>query len=639
MLYARPWYAGLFELDKYDRRLHLDEAASPAASYPQAPQISGMAFLHWAEHCVECAAPACYTTCDLYQARSDLRCRRFVFGAHRNRAFGSLRGYGVEISFKKWAKLETVAAADIRPVARVLRLERALLAAAPIGNALGRLLYRFTENRKWVELTYYAIGKLSMRRARRSPRVAPDALLLEVYNPNDEPLGLQVMFGSLPDKFASLPMMPPAIRTLTLPHGYSRHVLDVDLFRHLIGVPFRITLVPEADKDARLVFLTADLVTFAKAPAAALNARGDAGRAGSIKCVVFDLDGTLWDGTLVEDQNVKLKPQVPGLLASLDRRGILMSVASKNDFDLAWNKLREFGIADYFLYPQIDWLPKGGKIGSIAKRLNIGIDSLAFVDDNPFELDEVAHAAPQVARISADALEHLLSDPRLGGSTTAEARERRRMYQGQMSREKAMAGFDGNYFAFLASCAIVLEVGSYSEDVAERIQELVQRTNQLNFSGCKYTRAQLAEIIADPGLDKFVVACSDKYGSYGTVGFCVARNTARTLEIVDFMLSCRVQGKFIEQALFAHLLRDHSSADTDTVVVNFHQSDRNTPALNVLRSLGFRERGRDHGEGMILKLSSPMECKFVEVRCAVRAGNVIEQAQSDLPRRSSRFGV
>ncbi len=123
--------------------------------------------------------------------------------------------------------------------------------------------------------------------------------------------------------------------------------------------------------------------------------------------------------------------------------------------------------------------------------------------------------------------------------------------------------------------------------IAERVAELVQRTNQLNFSGRKYSRDELQKVIADPALGKYVLRVSDKYGSYGTVGFCLVETRPATLEVLDFMLSCRVQSKFIEQALFSHLLAHHNPAGAKAIWVNFKKTDRNTPAYNVLCAIGF----------------------------------------------------
>ena len=110
----------------------------------------------------------------------------------------------------------------------------------------------------------------------------------------------------------------------------------------------------------------------------------------TIKCVVWDLDNTVWDGILLEDASVRLKPRIHHVLDMLDRRGILHSIASRNDRELAMTKLREFGIADYFLYPQIRWDAKSASLSAIQESLNIGYDTMLFLDDQPFERDEVA---------------------------------------------------------------------------------------------------------------------------------------------------------------------------------------------------------------------------------------------------------
>lgn len=206
--------------------------------------------------------------------------------------------------------------------------------------------------------------------------------------------------------------------------------------------------------------------------------------------------------------------------------------------------------------------------------------------------------------------------PGFSGSRTAEARERRRMYRAEISRAEEQAGFGADYLAFLRSCAMVLEIKKYTEDDALRVDELMQRTNQLNFSGRKYTRAELAEILANPELGKFVLRCSERYGSYGTIGFCLIRTSGHRLEIVDLMLSCRIQGRSIEQALFGHLLSHHSLPGADTILVQFRKTERNMPAQMVLDSLGFRTDGNEESGGMILKIESPMQCDFIDVRCS-----------------------
>ena len=629
----------MFEFDKYDKRLHREPPARPEVRYQPASDIAGMSLLYWSEHCVECALPACYSSCDLYDARSDGRCRRFAFGAYKNPAFPSFRGYGVEVSFKKWAKIEAFGNTAIRPVNSVLRLERMVEGGATLVNPIGRGVNGLTGSRNALEASQIISEKLTRLLHRgRIADTQPDAFLLEIYNPSGDEVRLQIIFSvSVEDAGEKVPMVAPAINTVALPPGYSRHEFPAEMFQRILrrGVPFKITMVPEADNNARLVFLTADLVRFKhRAPSTADPKR-------KIKCVVFDLDNTVWNGTLIEGDNVTLKPGIADLLKYLDERGILLSVISKNDFDSAWEKLKQFGIADYFLYPEIDWLPKSQKIGKIAKNLNLGIVCFAFVDDSPFELDEVSGAVPELIVINANRLDSLRSDPRFLGSVTDESRERRSMYRQQMSREKDQQDFGDDYMGFLKSCGIVLEIGDYSATDRERVAELVQRTNRLNFSGRKYTRAAFEEVIANPALEKYVLRCSDRYGSYGTVGFCLVRNTPGRVEFLDFMLSCRVQSKFIERALFSHLVVHHNPRGAKTLWVNFRKTERNTPAHNVLVAIGFRPGGGANGsaDGMILPMPEPLLCDFIEVRCSVASTEADAEERAAGPDAGSSSGA
>jgi FkbH-like protein len=608
----------MFETDKYDRRLHHEPPASPRLPYDPIDNIDGISLLLWAEHCVECAAPSCYSSCDLYQARSDGRCRRFTFGVYKNPVFRSARGYGVEVRFKKWAKFEAFGNSAIQPLRSVLRLERALEHAARAGNLFGTLAHRLNYGSNLEQLTYISLSKLTRafnRRRRVGPR--PEAFLLEIYNPEPEDVCLQLIFSTSVDDLRngheSLPSLAPAITTIALPPGYSSHRFDAALFHSFLDreLPFKITMMPEAETNAHLVFLTADLVTF-KAVRATKN---DAVSRAPVKCIVWDLDNTLWNGTLIEGDELMLRPGIVDLLKHFDERGVLMSIASKNDAEPAVARLKQFGIDEFFLYPQVDWLPKSHKLKKIARQLNIGLDAVAFIDDNPFELAEVSNALPQVICVDTNALQQLAANPQFQGSVTQESRQRRRYYQQQIAREIDQTEFAEDYLGFLKSCQIVLEIAPYENADEERVAELVQRTNQLNFSGRKYSRADLQKIIADPALDKYVLRCSDRYGAYGAVGFCIVQELPGELRVHDFMLSCRVQGKFIEQALFAHLLDSHNRHAAQALWVNFHSTERNTPAWQVLETLGFTASESEAG-GLILHQSGPLSCDFITVRCA-----------------------
>ena len=143
------------------------------------------------------------------------------------------------------------------------------------------------------------------------------------------------------------------------------------------GLPFNVTLTPEADTAARLVFLSADFIRYR-------SRKTSAAKLPAVKCVVWDLDNTMWDGVLVEGMTKSAqKKNIKRILKALDERGILSSIASKNSHAVGLappGRVPES--PEYFLVPQITWGPKSESIKTIAQRLNIGIETLAFVDDN-----------------------------------------------------------------------------------------------------------------------------------------------------------------------------------------------------------------------------------------------------------------
>src|SRR5438128_684304 len=130
-----------------------------------------------------------------------------------------------------------------------------------------------------------------------------------------------------------------------------------------------------------------------------------------IKCVVWDLDNTLWEGVLLEGDDLVLRDNVATIIETLDRRGILQSIASKNDYQQAMATLSGFGLKDYFLFPQIGWDTKAVSIGLIAKSLNRGLDTVAFIDDQAFEREEVRYSLPDVRCLDAVMLDLLLEMP------------------------------------------------------------------------------------------------------------------------------------------------------------------------------------------------------------------------------------
>jgi len=614
----------MFELHQYDARRHAEAGACPAEMYKTA-NIRRASLLVWGEHCIECAAPGCYDTCDLYESRPDQRCRRFAYGAYSNPNFRSFRGYGVEVRFKKWAKLEARGNTLMMPLRVVLAAEWLLVWMARVAGAFGKAAHAITRDSRWSAVAHSGFERLTRwLHSWGDSRTPPDAFLVEVYNPSASPAGLQIRFslsrqahGHLGTTVGPLDFVHP----LKLPSGYSTHVVDAGLFRHFVDPsrPFDIAMVPDGEECGTLVFLAADFVVFAPMAHRATGVP-------ALKCAVFDLDNTLWTGTLIENDHLRLKPGVQELLKHLDERGILLSVASKNDHESAMARLTAFGIVDYFLCPQISWKPKSESIRAIASTLNIGLDTFAFVDDNPFELAEVAQALPQVVCIDAANLNSLGADPRLKGSPGADSRSRRRYYQEAFQRDAALADFGTNYEQFLAACDIRLNVDPYVDDDLARVSELVQRTNQLNFSGRKYSRNDLASLLNDSRYEKLLLRCADMFGSYGTVGFCLLEQRRGEIHVVDLMLSCRIQGKAIEPAFFAHLIAQHGGDSIERLRVTFTYTVRNSPAAQILDALGFQEDDElDHS--LVLRDFARLANNVVRVACSAHVATLAAESE------------
>ena len=585
----------MFEFDKYDKSRGFAHA-SPEISYTPFDGGRARAFLLWGEHCIECAAPDCFSSCDLYQPRPDRRCRRFNYGVYRNPAFPSAAGYGGEVIFKRWGKLEARGNVTlVRPgVARLL--EACVSLGAPLLNWAGRMVDRLSGDIRWSYLTHSVLERLNLwLLRRRRPGALPDAFVIEIYNPGQTEavllFSMAVDRTKVPGTLAPGDLPRPVLKKLVVPPGYFREDLPRSSFGELVAsnLPFNLALTPEAVEGTHLVFLSLDFVRFRDAARDKPPAAGSGHQRPNAKCVVFDLDDTLWRGILLEG-DVQLAPDVETMLRRLDERGILVSVASKNAPADAMERLRRFGIADYLLHPAIGWGAKSEGVRQIARDLGIGLDSLIFVDDSAFERDEVARALPEVEVLPASRIVDLLDHPRLQGSVTEESRTRRLMYRQAAIRQSAAAEYGESYLDFLRSCDIRVDVRPDAPEDFERLAELVQRTNQLNFSGRKYRRDELETLMLDPALERHVIDCADKYGSYGTVGLCLARRVDDGVRIEDLMLSCRVQGKFIEKALLHHLCT-RSGWSASFVEIAFKPTDRNAAARAILSELGFPTGG------------------------------------------------
>jgi FkbH-like protein len=324
----------------------------------------------------------------------------------------------------------------------------------------------------------------------------------------------------------------------------------------------------------------------------------------SIKCVVWDLDETLWQGTLAEQAAVSLTSGAGEVVRELDRRGILQSIASRNDFDVAWRQVAAFGLDEYFLCPQIGWTRKSDSVQRIAEALGIGLDAILFVDDQPFERDEVCFALPAVTTFDAADLAALLQLPALRPAhVTSEARMRRQMYQADLRRQQSEAAFPGTRSAFLATLGMRLTVRRAGETDLRRAEELTMRTNQLNTTGRTFAAGALGELARSPDYRVLVADLEDRYGSSGTVGLALIELGADGWLVKLFITSCRVINRGIGTMLLAHILR--SARDCGARLrAEFVPTDRNRIMYLTYKFSGFVDAGERDGT---LLLEHPLQ--------------------------------
>lgn len=548
-------------------------------------QLLERTVMPWSEHCTECVWPTCYSTCDLYSPRLDGRCRRFSDGMVRVEFPEAPNTYLVKIRFKPWGKLWTPGTLTLRSMSDAQKVE---FRDYWIGKTL-RALPEFIPVKKIAIQKRYAFKKRAVYTNRTSSAL-PTCFLLECYNPGNEVIRLSLTMRSV-----STEVSIPFQKLIDLSPGFNRvRVPFVEVARILdLRARFTVDLVPNADQSETTLYF--GLMDFVREMPASAESKDTQTSAKTIKCVVWDLDNTLWDGILVEDgaDKLRLRPHIKEVLRTLDERGILASIVSKNNREEATAVLRSFGIEEYFLCPQISWQPKSQGIKTIARDLNIGVDSILFVDDSEFELQEVRTAHPFVRTVNA--LNHL-AIPEMEGcqvEVTAESRNRRKMYQVESKRTIAASDFGGDYLAFLRDCNLKLSIYPMTRDNLNRVHELTQRTNQMNFSGNRYERNILEQILDTSYLDTYVLDVEDRFGSYGIIGFCVVDN--RVPLMTDLMFSCRVQSKRVEHAFLAYIIHKYIAITGKDFFANYRKTARNAPSGRVFEDLSFRVVGEKNG--------------------------------------------
>ena len=312
----------------------------------------------------------------------------------------------------------------------------------------------------------------------------------------------------------------------------------------------------------------------------------------SIKCVVWDLDNTIWDGVLLEDDQVVLRPDVVEVIKTLDSRGILHSIASKNDHATAMRKLEQCGLSGYFLYPQINWNSKSSSIKAIAAAINIGIDTLAFIDDQPFEREEVAFSSPEVLCLDAAHVQEIVALPEMMPRfITEDSRQRRRMYLSDIERDQAEKEFVGSSEEFLATLDMVFTITPAQEEDLQRMEELTVRTHQLNTTGYTYSYDELNAFRQSDRHRLLVASLDDRYGTYGKIGLVLVECHEDAWVVKLLLMSCRVISRGVGTIMINHIMNLAKKANVP-LHAEFIPNDRNRMMYVTYKFGGFKEIGK-----------------------------------------------
>lgn len=362
--------------------------------------------------------------------------------------------------------------------------------------------------------------------------------------------------------------------------------------------------------EGALGTLTAEYMRFIKA------ARGRAR-----KCLVLDLDNTLWGGVVGEDgpHGIALGQEAPGnayrafqeVVLDLWKRGIILAIASKNNEADALEVLERH--PDMLLRPRhfaamrINWLDKATNLEAIARELNIGLDSIVFVDDNPAECALIRARLPQVLTVQ------LPQDPALYRGTllaltdfeslhlTEEDRQRGQLYAQRRERQDWEAHHADNLGDYLSELGLVVEVQVADEFAIPRIAQLIGKTNQFNLTTRRHSEADVRAFATAADHAVYGVRVRDRFGDHGLVGAAIVGRGGDVWEIDTLLMSCRVLGRGVETAFLSALVAAAREGGAHTVRGLFIPTAKNLPARdfysdNGLRLVGERDDGTQEWE-------------------------------------------
>ncbi len=553
----------MFGFEFADRKKHCSFPTYDSSLAVHPSEIKNISPLVWQEHCVECAMPACYKTCVHYKHRSDGRCQLFKYGIERFENPQAILGQNVVIIMNEWAKLETFFFTAGFTYKKLCNINR-------IVNGLGEIA-QILKIGKLRRFSYY-IKEYVIRKIGDQNMDIPQLFLCELMN-DENPYILNL------ENRANNQII---YRTsLSVKRGFNRFLIPTVDFHFLKGCRNNLSIYPNGNSTQRINIVSLELITLKEEYIDKYIRKSEQ----KVKCVIWDLDNTLWDGILGEDgiEGIKVRKEIVEIITGLDAKGIINSISSKNYEDKATEALKYFGIYDYFVCPVINWGAKSENIKVIANTLNIGMDTFVFVDDSVFELNEVKINCPGVRTCNVDNIKEYIHEKIFDVPVTEDSKRRRESYQDLVVRNKVALEFQGDTIGFLKSCKMVVHIAHPNNEELMRCYELIQRTNQLNISGERLSLKQLNEITVSTQYDCYRIRVADQFGDYGLVGFAVFDITDKnTVILKHFVFSCRAARKMIEQSFFEFMCEYYRGIGYKTLDLECNITEKNKLMRQVL---------------------------------------------------------
>ena len=325
------------------------------------------------------------------------------------------------------------------------------------------------------------------------------------------------------------------------------------------------------------------------------------------KCLVLDLDNTLWGGVLGEDgiSGIKIGGDYPGnsflyfqeALISLANSGVILTICSKNneaDVIDAWEKnpfikLNKKYISAY----RINWNNKADNIRELASELNIGLDSMVFVDDNPTERELVRQQLPMVEVPEFPTkpyqlmtfFNHLVNNYFRAYELTEEDKHKTEQYQANAARHALQQQFT-DLSEYIRSLGIEVDVIKANEFNIPRIAQMTQKTNQFNLTTHRYTEADINNFVAN-GASVYCISVRDKFGDNGITGAIIIEQDGNVANIDSLMLSCRILGKNIEMAFVKYIINMLYNSGVNEVKAQYIPTAKNRQVSEFYDKLGF----------------------------------------------------